>query len=137
MKTTHYIHLEKINDNNFYYGIMSMLDDKPYDFNLGTIKGERTDVLDTLTRNTLIRQKTPLKPNSFLFKYDNVEDTKYMLFKMMDDKFYTDYEKENDSSFTVSPSVFLSDVEKIKPLFHQLKLYKDRLKFYNHKNNEK
>lgn len=115
MKETHYIHIKKL-DKKHLYGIMTILNDNIVETIEGIVDGERSEIIDNLTRYCLKRNKPMLERTMMVFKYDNIDDTKRMLYNFQHLDYYKEYKEENKVYLDASPSVFLSDVEKISKL---------------------
>lgn len=136
MRLQFYVQTKEISNNNHLYGVMTMIDDKPYDYLIGSMKGDKEYVIDKVSKNTLIKNKTVLKNNYYSFKYDNLDITKKMLYKFHTEDFYTQYSKEQQTSLDALPSIFLSDLIKLSNLTKRMNNYEQLLqnKFYNSKN---
>lgn len=76
MRLQFYVQTKEISKNNQLYGVMTMIDDKPFDYLIGNMEGDKEYVIDKVSKNTLIKNKTVLKNNYYSFKYDNLDITK-------------------------------------------------------------
>ena len=76
MKMQFYVSTKEISENNYLYGVMSMINDEPFDFIVGQMNGEKDDIINLISKNTLIKNKTVLKNNYYTFKYEDLDTTK-------------------------------------------------------------
>lgn len=136
MRLQFYVSTKEISENNYLYGVMSMINDEPFDFIVGQMNGEKDDIINLISKNTLIKNKTVLKNNYYTFKYEDLDTTKKMLSKFHTDDFYKQYSKEQQTSLDALPAIFLSDLTKLSNLTKRMNNYEQLLqnKFYNSKN---
>lgn len=136
MRLQFYVQTKEISKNNQLYGVMTMIDDKPFDYLIGNMEGDKEYVIDKVSKNILIKNKTVLKNNYYSFKYDNLDITKKMLYKFHTEDFYKQYSKEQQTSLDALPAIFLSDLTKLYNLTKRMNNYEQLLqnKFYNSKN---
>ena len=111
MSEKYYIHLEEIKPNHFVYGVMGVLDDTPFDYEISKMDGaNRNDALNKITKKVIKENKINLDKNVFTFKYDELRDAKSMEHEIRYDDFYRDYR------VTSLPAVFLSDMNNVQVL---------------------
>lgn len=130
MKMQFYVSTKEISENNYLYGVMSMINDEPFDFIVGQMNGEKDDIINLISKNTLIKNKTVLKNNYYTFKYEDLDTTKKMLSKFHIDDFYKSYSKEQQTDLDALPALFLSDTTKMMPLNKKMNNYKQMLQYY-------
>lgn len=97
----HYIRIDEFKPNDFNYASMLVIEGKPFSYDIGSTNGKREEILEHITKRTLIRENG--KNISFLFRYQTLEDTKTMIKHLREDPFYTPYKIE------MTPAVFASD----------------------------
>ena len=105
-----YVHLEQIKPNQFFYGIMSVIDEKPFDYEIGKINGLREDVLDKISKKIITDNSVNLNNNVFNLKYTELNDAKIMARRITSDDFYKDFR------VTTTPAIFLSDMHNVNIL---------------------
>ena len=110
MNEKFYIHLEQIKLNQFFYGIMSVIDEKPFDYEIGKINGLREDVLDKISKKIITDNSVNLNNNVFNLKYTELNDAKIMTRRIASDDFYKDFR------VTTTPAIFLSDMSNVSIL---------------------
>jgi hypothetical protein len=130
MKMQFYVSTKEISENNYLYGVMSMINDEPFDFIVGQMNGEKDDIINLISKNTLIKNKTVLKNNYYTFKYEDLDTTKKMLSKFHTDDFYKSYSKEQQTDLDALPALFLSDTTKMMPLNKKMNNYKQMIQYY-------
>jgi hypothetical protein len=135
MKYTNYIHIKKL-DKKYLYGIMTLVNDSVTETIEGIIGGERSEVLDKLTKYCLKRNKPMFERTMMVFKYDTLDDTKEMLYKFNHLDYYNEYKKENNAYLDALPAVFLSDMDKLNKLNKKMNYHLTLLNYYG-KNIEK
>ena len=115
MQEKFYIHLEEVSPKHFYYGVMGVFDDSPFDYNISTKNGDRENVLNEITKDIIRENKINLNKDVFVFKYDELKDAKTMehLFKV--DDFYKDYR------VSALPAIFLSDMTNVNVISNMVK----------------
>ena len=111
MNEKYYIHLEEIKPNHYAYGVMRVLDDAPFDYEISKMNGvNRSDVLNKITKKVIKENKINFDKNIFIFKYDELKDAKSMEHNIKYDDFYKDYR------ISALPAVFLSDMQSVSTL---------------------
>ena len=133
MRLQFYVHTKEIKENNHLYGIMTMINDEPFDYMIGTMKGNKEFIIDKVSKNILIKNKTVLKNNYYSFKYDNLDITKKMLYKFHTEDFYKQYSKEQQTSLDALPAIFLSDLTKLSNLTKRMNNYEQLLNYQQNK----
>lgn len=118
MSLTYYIRANRYNNNEYHFGVMATVDEKPVDYKLGIrIAENELQALNEATKIALTKSKTSDKFKSFTVKYNTLEQTKQMRLLMANDSFYDNY------NIQVLPAVFLSDLKKLTNLDKKLKVY--------------
>lgn len=105
------------------YGAVSYIDGKPFDFMIGTHIGTKKEISEKVTKLLLERNKSKLRYNSYVFKYEDLHLTKEINYKFKNDKFYQEYSKMNKTELFAAPSVFLSDKNKELILQQKMNTY--------------
>lgn len=136
MRLQYYISLKKIAPNRCIYGILEMVEKKPFDYACGTIEGNSLEINGVLTQRMIEKNKDNALRTSLSFKYDDLSIAKQMLYKFNHNKEYVKYSIDNHLRLDASPSVFLSDLTNLKPLQDRMIGYEQKLRYYC-KNNGK
>lgn len=132
MNEKYYIHLEPLSSDSYMYGVLSIVDNTPFDYSVSELVGKREEVLDTVAKKIIATNSTLLDRNIFNLKFSELTDTKYMIHHIQKDDFYKDYR------VNITPAVFLSDMNKVSAIkvMVQKNILNRRL-FENWKNNQK
>lgn len=115
MNEKYYVHLEQIKPKQFIYGVMGVINDTPFDYEISKINGTREDALNKITKQTIEHNKISPEQNVFTFKYDELNDAKIMEREFKYDNFYENYR------VTALPAVFLSDMKNVSILSAMVK----------------
>ena len=110
MNGKYYVHLEQIKPSEFIYGIMGVIENSPFDYEVSKMYGKREDVLNKITKRIIEHNKINPDQNVFTFKYDELNDAKIMEREFKYDNFYENYR------VTALPAVFLSDMKNVSIL---------------------
>lgn len=107
MDEKYYIHLEPLSTNKYIYGVLSIMDNTPFDYAVNQVVGKREDVIDYIAKKIITTNSEKLDRSYFNLRFSELSDTKTMLKLMKEDDFYSDY------IVSTSPAVFLSDMDKV------------------------
>lgn len=110
-------------ENEFIYGAVSYINNKPFDYLIGMHYGTKEEISEKVTKILLERNKSKLSYNSYVFKYEDLHLIKEMNYKFRNDKFYQEYSKKNNTELVAIPSVFLSDKNKELILTQKMNTY--------------
>ena len=126
MREKYYINTIEYGKNEFLYGVLSLVDDKPFDYMVGTQFGTKEEVLDNVTKMVLKKNdnKMKLPYRSFVFKYEDIQSSKEMNYRFRNETFYQKYSFDNRTELQANPSVFLSDLKNKEPLDLKIRNYK-------------
>lgn len=124
MRIEYYIKTIPYSENEFIYGGVSIINNKPFDYLIGMNYGTKEETIENVTKMFLERDKSKLSYNSYVFKYNDIQTTRYMNYKFKNDKFYQEYSMKNNTELFAAPSVFLTDLEKTKDLTYKMNNYK-------------
>lgn len=124
MRIKYYIKTIPYSENEFIYGGVSIINNKPFDYLIGMNYGTKEETIENVTKMFLERDKSKLSYNSYVFKYNDIQTTRYMNYKFKNDKFYQEYSMKNNTELFAAPSVFLTDLEKTKDLTYKMNNYK-------------
>lgn len=97
----YYIRIDEFKLNDFNYSSLLMNENKAFSYDIGNTNGTREQILDYITKRTIMRANAP--KHIFHFKYQTLEDTKIMRKHLQEDEFYSYYKIE------MTPSVFVID----------------------------
>lgn len=107
MDEKYYIHLEPLSTNKYIYGVLSVMDNTPFDYAVNQVVGKREDVIDYIAKKIITTNSEKLDRSYFNLRFSELSDTKTMLKLMKEDNFYSNY------IVSTSPAVFLSDMDKV------------------------
>lgn len=110
MNEKYYIHLEQIKTNQFIYGVMSVIENTPFDYEISKMIGKREDVINNISKKIIKDNKLGIERNVFNLRFSELHDAKYMNHLIHKDDFFKDYR------VSISPAVFLSDMDKVNIL---------------------
>jgi len=118
MSLAYYIKINHYDSNEYHFGVMTVIDEKPVDYKLGMrISKNELHVLNDIAKLILSKDEFGDKSKPFTIKYDTLEQTKQMKNIIANDSFYSNYKIQ------VLPAVFLSDLKKLTNLDKKLKVY--------------
>ena len=123
-------------ENEFIYGAVSVINNKPFDYLIGMHCGTKEETIENVTKMLIERDKSKLSYNSYVFKYDDIQTTRYMNHKFKNDEFYQEYSRKNNTELFAAPSVFLTDLEKTKDLTYRMNNYR-MIRDYIHKQHQR
>ena len=122
--------------NKTFYGYNIYMNDKLADSLYGVMSGTKDEVLNKITKNMLIKNNSVLAYDKLLtLKYENLDTTKQMIHTIKYDQTYQSY-KDNNVSFMISPSVFLSDNIPMHQLSKGIERYKMMYNYQINKHNK-
>ena len=107
MNEKYYIHLEEIKPSEFVYGIMGVVENSPFDYEISKMYGKREDVLNNISKKIIKENKLGIERNVFNLRYSELSDAKTMQYNLKYDDFY------KNQRVNVTPAVFLSDMDKV------------------------
>lgn len=107
MDEKYYIHLEPLSTNKYIYGVLSVMDNTPFDYAVNQVVGKREDVIDYIAKKIITTNSEKLDRSYFNLRFSELSDTKIMLKLIKEDDFYSNY------IVSTSPAVFLSDMDKV------------------------
>lgn len=120
-------------ENEFIYGDVSAINNKPFDYLIGMHCETKEETIENVTKMLIERDKSKLSYNSYVFKYNDIQTTRYMNYKFKNDKFYQEYSRKNNTElFLLLLQFFLTDLEKTKDLTYRMNNYK-MIRDYIHK----
>lgn len=114
MRIEYHIKTLTYSENEFIYGDVSVINNKPFDYLIGMHCGTKEETIENVTKMLIERNKSKLSYNSYVFKYNDIQTTRYMNYKFKNDKFYQEYSWKNNTELFAAPLVFLTDLEKTK-----------------------
>lgn len=112
----YYVTTKELGVNEYLYGTMCMVDNKPFEMDCGTIKGNILEVNEELTKRIMTKNSQNKLPTSLTFKYDSLDVAKHMLYMFDHNKEYVEFMKQTHIGLDSSPSIFLSDLTNLMPL---------------------
>lgn len=107
MNEKYYIHLEEIKPSEFVYGIMRVVENSPFDYEISKMYGKREDILNNISKKIIKENKLGIERNVFNLRYSELSDAKTMQYNLKYDDFYKNHR------VNVTPAVFLSDMDKV------------------------
>lgn len=136
MRIEYYIKTMPVGKDEFIYGSVSVINNKPFDYLIGIHCGTKEEISEKVTKMWLERDKSKLSYNSYVFKYNDIQLTRSMNYKFKNDKFYQEYSENNKTELFAAPSVFLTDLEKTKDLTYKMNNYK-MIREYIHRQHQR
>lgn len=115
MNEKYYIHLEEIKPSEFIYGIMGVVENSPFDYEISKMYGKREDVLNNISKKIIKENKLGIERNIFNLRYSELSDAKTMQYNLKYDDFYKNHR------VNVTPAVFLSDMKNVSILSAMVK----------------
>lgn len=115
MNEKYYIHLEEIKPSEFIYGIMGVVENSPFDYEISKMYGKREDVLNNISKKIIKENKLGIERNVFNLRYSELSDAKTMQYNLKYDDFYKNHR------VNVTPAVFLSDMKNVSILSAMVK----------------
>ena len=110
MNEKYYIHLEQIKPNQFIYGVMGVIENTPFDYEISKMVGSREDVINNISKQIIKDNKLGIERDVFNLRFSELHDAKHMNQMIYKDDFFKDYR------VSISPAVFLSDMDKVNIL---------------------
>ena len=107
MNEKYYIHLEQIKPNQFICGVMSVIENTPFDYEISKMIGKREDVINNISKQIIKDNKLGIERDVFNLRFSELHDAKYMNQMIHKDDFFKNYR------VSISPAVFLSDMDKV------------------------
>jgi hypothetical protein len=110
MNEKYYIHLEEIKPSQFVYGVMGVVEDTPFDYEISKMVGKRDEIINEISKKIIRENKLGVDRNVFNLRYSELSDAKTMQYNLKYDDFY------RRQRVNISPAVFLSDMDKVNIL---------------------
>lgn len=124
----YYITTKEIANNEYIYGTLLMDGEKPIRYNCGQMKGNILEVNENLTKQFMEQNHENKEMISILFKYDSLDVAKHMVYSFDHDSHYVEYSRKTHIGLDSAPSIFLSDLNNLRPLKKRMTSYEIALK---------